>query len=99
MFGKALTPSDGMLRCLAVNTSDKYIRVFKGTPLGSAKELPVSRNPEMNVNDIFSNKDVGLPDPVSKVNLSISSLCKSDQTKFLRFLRTRAKAFAKHDYD
>ena len=97
IFAKTLSPSDGMVRCRVVNTAENFIQVFLGTPIGALQELPVKRIHDVNLNDIVSNDQSS--DLVSKIELSESALSEEEQQKFNAFLKTKRRAFAKHDYD
>lgn len=96
MLAKTVSPGDDKIRCRAINTSQSYVVVHSDTPLGIAQEVPRKLISNSNVKDVFSNVDIN---PVEKIDFSKSALSKPDQAKFKKFLQTKAKAFATHDFD
>lgn len=73
MFAKTVSPGDDILRCRVINTSDCYVTVYHGTPLGLAQEVPPKMISKLKVEDLLSNTR---PNPVDQVDLSRSSLNK-----------------------
>ena len=99
LFASTLSKADGYVKCRVINTSHQYVQVFKETPLGIASELPKKRMAEVNVQEIMSDINEKLVDPIANIDMSKSALSKSDQRKFIDFLKTKRTVFAKHDYD
>ena len=104
MFAKTMSPADGVLRARVINVSDTYIKVYKGTPLGTATPQPSVQIKDNNLNETLNGKRNSTEsyennDPISKIDLTKSPLNGDERKRFLSFLGTKRTVFANHKYD